>query len=65
MQPKDKEQWARKVLGDRVQADNSLQHYDEYLEWVPMLQLTACLDGYFTAEQLEAIAWWMRNKGVE
>jgi len=22
----------------------------------------ACLDGDFTADQLEAIAWWMRNK---
>lgn len=21
------------------------------------------LDGYFTADELEAIAWWMRNKG--
>jgi hypothetical protein len=22
-----------------------------------------CLDGYFTIDELEAIAWWMRNKG--
>jgi hypothetical protein len=21
-----------------------------------------CLDGHFTAEELEAIAWWMRNR---
>ena len=24
---------------------------------------TAILDGYFDVEDLEAITWWMRNKG--
>jgi hypothetical protein len=24
-----------------------------------------CLDGYFTADELEAMAWWMRNKAKE
>ena len=24
----------------------------------------SCLDGYFTVDEIEAIAWWMRNKGT-
>ena len=32
--------------------------------WAPE-QGFACLDGTFTVEELEAIAWWMRNKQSE
>ena len=32
-----------------------------YLSWAPE-NVTATLDGEFSAEDLEAIAWWMRNK---
>jgi hypothetical protein len=41
----------------------------ELIDWAatpdpynPELHLTSYLDGRFTPEQLEAIAWWMRNK---
>lgn len=31
-------------------------------DWSPGEQIA--LDAVFTTEELEALAWWMRNKGV-
>lgn len=46
------EQKAKEVL------DNVNEYYDVRGELV-------CLDGWFTAEQLEAIAWLMKNKSTQ
>lgn len=50
---------------DVIQPDGSLYSGGWYLEW-PSLKNhgEAQLDGRFTADELEAIAWWMRNKVV-
>lgn len=65
------EQLAREILGvitgaECIRADGSLhgviediQDY-EVLSWVPN-DISATLDGTFSADELEAIAWWMRN----
>lgn len=52
---------ARSILERDIQPDNSLYSLGWYLSWVPG-NPEACLDGDFTAEDLEAIAWWMKNK---
>jgi hypothetical protein len=41
--------------------DGSLYSIGWYLNWDPGNK-DADLDGQFSADQLEAIAWWMRNK---
>jgi hypothetical protein len=38
-----------------------LQSYGEFMWWVPD-EKTVNLDGHFSLEELEAIAWWIRNK---
>ncbi len=53
---------ARAVLGDWIREDEGIFDLGHYVSWKPNSE-TACLDDYFTADQLEAIAWWMRNKG--
>ncbi len=53
---------AREILGDIVQADNTLDSLVEYVDW-PLNASTICLDGDFTADELEAFSCWMRNKG--
>jgi len=55
------EQKARAILGTDVQPDGSLYCLGRYLNYV-LGDETACLDADFTADELEAIAWWMRNK---
>lgn len=52
---------ARKILNTDIQEDDSLYCGGRYLAWHPS-DKEACLDAYFTADELEAIAWWMRNK---
>ena len=60
---------ARKVLEPWIGVDDSIntldleRNCDFYAWWVPT-SISITLDGYFTAEQLEAIAWWMRNKKI-
>lgn len=57
------EEQARKILGDAIRLDGvSLYSLGWFLRWDPEYD-RAVLDGDFTAEQLEAIAWWMRFKG--
>lgn len=57
------EEQARAILGSMVMPDNSLYDLSKYLCFPSHDgDKTAHLDGYFTADELEAIAWWMRNK---
>jgi len=59
------EEKARETLcgdGDNIIQDNGgLHSLGWYLNWEAG-DSEACLDGQFTADELEAIAWWMRNK---
>lgn len=52
---------ARAILNTDVRSDGSLYCLGRYLSYTPG-DSTACLDADFTADELEAIAWWMRNK---
>lgn len=59
------QQTARSILGDWVQEDESLKSgwwFFRTLLWRPETNVIL-LDDLFTPDQLEAIAWWMRNKG--
>ena len=65
------EERAREILGDVIiRPDNSLYCLGHYISWKPgrgRRQSKACLDDDFTADELEAIAWWMQwvqNKGA-
>jgi len=52
---------ANKILGDKIKdPDGSLYSLKEYLRW-KVGDKKASLDGNFTADDLEAIAWWMRK----
>lgn len=57
---------ARKLLGALVQPDGSLMEtQDNWIVWpVRPDGESIHIDGGFTAEQLEALAWWMRNTAV-
>lgn len=55
----DKEK-AREILGSSIWPDGNLHGDRDYLDWKAG-DNTACLDGHFGADELEAIAWWMRN----
>jgi hypothetical protein len=53
---------ALEILAKRESVNGeSLYNCGWYLSWSPGDQ-EATLDGAFDAEELEAIAWWMRNK---
>ncbi len=54
---------AREILGDTVQPDYSLYCLGHYTHWTPG-DKDATLDCQFTADELEAIAWWMRNNSA-
>jgi len=56
------EKKARELLSEAVEGDNCLYDLSWYLEWLDGEDY-ATLDGCFEAEELEAIAWWMKNKG--
>jgi len=57
------EEKARTVLADDIKDDDSIYNLGAYLAWPSCGDKnTACLDGEFSADELEAIAWWMRNK---
>lgn len=58
------EEQARAILGEWILSDNTLHSLSAYLNWDKGDYAT--LDGdCFDADTLEAIAWWMRNKGVK
>ena len=54
------EERARKILGDTVQANGELYCLGHYTAW-RLGDERATLDCEFSAEELAAIAWWMRN----
>ena len=59
------EQRVRELIKPNViQDDNSLYDIGWYISWLNDTSNddTVTLDGGFTADELEAIAWWMRNK---
>lgn len=54
---------ARETLGTTIETDNKLLCLGHYIYWNPDRNAdTVTLDSEFTADELEAIAWWMRNK---
>lgn len=54
------EDQAAEILKEAIKPSGGLYNLGWYLDWSG--QKTAVMDGEFTADQLEAIAWWMRNK---
>ena len=58
------EQTARQILGNAAKDDGALDDSENYLIWHPGEDEIA-LDGRFTADILEAAAWWMRNKNKD
>jgi len=56
------EEQAREILDARnaIGNDDGLLNGGWYLVW-SRGDKEACLDGDFTADELEAIAWWMRH----
>jgi hypothetical protein len=55
------EQRAREILDGAIQSNNALITVGDVIEYYP-INSTAQLSGDFNADELEAIAWWMRNK---
>ena len=53
---------AREILGKIIRENNNLHDGTNYLSWNG--EVDVCLDGQFTAPELEAISWWMANKKV-
>jgi hypothetical protein len=51
---------AKKILNTDVQSNGSLYCLGRYLEFNPKFPETATLDADFTADELEAIAVYMR-----
>lgn len=57
------EQKAKEILGRAVLSNGSIHNGGEsYVSYINGGDLVE-LDGAFTAESLEAMAWWMRNMG--
>jgi len=54
---------AQNILKDCIQRDGSLRSNDEigWINW-GVGDVVVCLDGDFTPDMLEAIAWWMRQE---
>jgi len=58
------EQDARRILAAFVTSDDRLEAADRYVSW-PLYgdsKDRISLDDIFTADEIEAMAWWMRNK---
>lgn len=67
----EEEEHARKILGSCIEGDDALKGYvggddgdGSYVSWPPRYSADVTLDGNLSARELEALAWWMRNKGV-
>ena len=63
------EEKARKILGKCIQKDDELYISSGSIKpdvsWAPTMCGAVVLSGEFSIEQLEAIVWWMKNKGEE
>lgn len=57
------EKLVKEILKDAICEDGKLHDMGWYLNWCPGME-TATLDGEFTADDLEAIACWMRREVV-
>lgn len=57
------EKRAEFILRRWIQPDDTLFCLGQYVSW-PYAndKKEICLDANFSADELEAIAWWMRNK---
>jgi len=55
------EEKARAILGEAVRHNDCLYNLGHYISWTPR-DAQVVLDDDFSADELEAIAWWMRNK---
>jgi hypothetical protein len=51
---------AVRILGETVQLDGSLYNLGHYTAW-DVGDQDIVLDDRFSAEELEALAWWMKN----
>jgi len=60
-EPSPRETEVREILGDTIQSDDLLFDNGRYISW-KVGDKEVVLDDKFTATELEAIAWWMRNK---
>jgi hypothetical protein len=54
------EQRAREILGSTARDDGRLLEGMPFVRWHPLEKLIL-LDGEFSADEVEAMAWWMRN----
>ena len=55
------EKQAKEILGDNIKSpEDGLYSLREYIHW-NVGDDKATLDGKFTADELEATAWWMRK----
>jgi len=52
---------AREILGFKEGQEFSWGDIHDYVHQTKCDD-NVCIDGYYTADELEAIAWWMRNK---
>lgn len=61
------EERARAILANWIEPDNSVDaKYGQGLVlWRPSQPGAVTIDAILRADQLEAIAWWMRNKGAK
>jgi hypothetical protein len=62
------EEKAREILRKVVKYNNDLFLKDDHIggkiiDWLSH-ETTVTMEGEFRPDELEAIAWWMRNKGV-
>lgn len=55
------EREVREILGEIIESNDSLFDGHNYTKW-KAYEEDITLDGLFSVEELEAIAWWMRNK---
>lgn len=53
---------AEKELASSIRPNGDLYNLGHYTAWA-VGDDTICLDDNFTADELEAIVWWMRNHG--
>ena len=58
------EKRVREILKDAIESNGELVDFNNSLHWKPGNN-HVILDSYFTAEKLEAIAWWMKNTKKE
>ena len=57
------EERAKKILSKFISDGNILtgETFLDHMLWFPW-ENTAGIEGEFTLEEIEALAWWMRNK---